>query len=79
MTQRDYNMWELILTRVLPIVVTLIGAYLLLFADLRYVKKSDYDKRGEQLQSMVTDVEVIKSNSNNMKEQLDRIERRISQ
>lgn len=79
MTQRQFNLWDLLLTRALPVVVTLIGAYLLLFADARYVKKTDYEERGKQLQEMKTDVEVIKANSTSMTKQLDRIERRISE
>lgn len=78
MTQKDYNLWELILTRALPVVITLLGGYLLLFADSRYVLKEDYEARGAQLQKIITDMEVIKSNSNYMTVQLNRIEDRLS-
>lgn len=78
MTERDYSFWDLLLTRALPIVITLIGGYLLLFADARYVKKADYENRGQVIQEMKTDLEVIKNTSSNMAQQLDRIERRIA-
>lgn len=77
MTQRQFNFWELILTRALPVVVSLVVGYLLLFADSRYVKKSDYDARMEKFQKIVTDVEVIKNNSQYMTAQLNRIEDRL--
>lgn len=70
---------DFVITKVLPVILTLGAGYVLLFADSRYVRKSFFYMQKDRIDSISTDIAVMKEQGRTNKESLERIEKHLQE
>lgn len=68
---------EFVITKILPVILTIGAGYVLLFADSRYVRKSFFYEQKDRIDQMGVDLAVMKEQGKTNREVLNRIEKHL--